>query len=93
SHPYYLEIQGETQKITEELNTKIDELASVNITPDELNTLLNKDQELSLKLSDKHALEQDIQDKLSIKSKLFNEILDHRKLLTILRISFIDSLN
>ena len=44
SHPYYLEIQGETQKITEELNTKIDELASVNITPDELNTLLNKDQ-------------------------------------------------
>ena len=93
SHPYYLEIQGEIQKNTEELNAKIDELASVNITPDELNTLLNKEQELSLKLSGKEALEQDIQNKLDIKTRLFTEIFKHRKLLTKLRNSFIDSLN
>lgn len=93
SHPYYLEIQGEIQKNTEELNAKIDELASVNITPDELNTLLNKEQELSLKLSGKEALEQDIQNKLDIKTRLFTEIFEHRKLLTKLRNSFIDSLN
>lgn len=76
-----------------ELNEKIAELASVDITPDELSYLLAEEQKLSGKLVAKHNLELDIVNTKKSKDVAFTKLVEHRKLLTTKRKEFIESLD
>lgn len=90
---YYIRISSDISSINQELNEKVSALASEHITPDELNSLLFNEQELQKKLENKPTLEQTVIQLLQKKEQIYQDIIEHRKKLTILRNNFIDSLN
>lgn len=91
--PYYLQLSSDISRINQELNAKVTALASEKITPDELNTLLSNEQELLKILNDKPVLEQAVLELSQEKEQTYQDIICHRKQLTLLRNNFINNLN
>lgn len=90
---YFISIKTQIKEETTLLNQKVEELATVNITPDELSNLLQAEQDLLKKLTAKDQLGADIIQSELAKDTAYKNLIEHRKLLTKLRRDFIDSLD
>ncbi|HHX4834564.1 anti-phage protein Ppl [Acinetobacter baumannii] len=93
NNPYYLQLSSDITEINHQLNTKVSTLASAHITPDALSSLLSNEQALQKKLENKHVLEEKVLDLAQKKEQVYQDIINHRKKLTLLRNDFINSLN
>lgn len=93
NRPFYLSLTTAITDITHQLNTKVSALASEQITPDALSSLLINEQELQKKLENKQLLENRVIDLSQKKEEAYQDIINHRKQLTLLRNHFINSLN